>query len=185
MPLKDEAPIHKAWSSGNYDQAFTCLIQAYASDFYRTALRIVLDHEAAQDVLQEASIKLWKALPQFKGQSRFSTWATRVVINESLSHLRRQKTHLGLDAIAVAAPSSPYFESDALLEALHDAVNRLPEKQRLTFQLRYFDEKPFAEIADLLGTSVGGLKANYHHATEKVKKHILALNPSYADTSND
>ncbi len=64
------------------------------------------------------------------------------MINESLSHLRRQKNHLGLDAIAVAAPSSPYFESDALLEALHDAVNRLPEKQRLTFQLRYFDENP-------------------------------------------
>lgn len=177
--------MHTAWSLGNYDQAFSYLIQAYASDFYRTSLRIVLDHAAAQDVLQEASIKIWQGLPTFKGQSRFSTWATRVVINESLSHLRRQKIHVDLASVSLAVPQSPYFESDALLEALHDAVNQLPEKQRLTFQLRYFDEKPFAEIAELLGTSVGGLKANYHHAAEKVKKHILALNPTYTDASND
>jgi len=185
MALKDESIIHTAWSVKKYDQAFSCLIEANASDFYRTALRIVLDHEAAKDVLQEASIKMWQGLPRFKAQSRFSTWATRIVINESLSHLRRQNQHVDVNSVVLSVPHSPYFESDALIAALHEAVQQLPEKQRLTFQLRYFDEKPFAEIAELLGTSVGGLKANYHHAAEKVKKHILALNPAYTDASND
>jgi RNA polymerase sigma-70 factor (ECF subfamily) len=186
MSTHAEAAIHEAWSSHAYDRAFSLMAQHYASDFYRTALRIVLDHATAQDVVQDASVKMWRALPKFKGDSKFSTWAYRIVVNEALGALRKSKNILrSLEDVDIGVPDSPHFEADRLLADLYRALANLPERQRLTFQLRYFDDKPYSEISEILGTSVGGLKANYHHAVERIKMEMRELNPDYDFESNE
>ena len=186
MSKATEESIHEAWSSHAYDLAFSLMAECYASDFYRTALRIVLDHATAQDVVQEASVKMWRALPKFKGDSKFSTWAYRIVVNEALGTLRKSKNfHRSLDGVDIGVPDSPYFEADRLLADLYRALANLPERQRLTFQLRYFDAKPYSDISEILGTSVGGLKANYHHAVERIKREMRELNPDYDFESNE
>ncbi len=186
MPTPSEAAIHEAWSTQAYDQAFSLMAQCYASDFYRTALRIVLDHSTAQDVVQEASIKMWRALPEFKGNSKFSTWAYRIVVNEALGALRKtKKSERSLEGLEIGQPDSPFFEADEVLTDLYRALANLPEKQRIAFQLRYFDEKPYAEISEILGTSIGGLKANYFHAVERIKLEMRELNPQYDFESNE
>ena len=179
MQQPTEKEIYTAWSEQSYDQAFSLLATAYASIMYRTALRIVLEHTLAQDVVQDASLKIWRAMQTFKGKSTFSTWTYRIVVNESLSALRKKRApNVDISQMDIGVPDSPYYSPDDILNALHQAVSQLPEKQRITFQLRYFDEKPYAEIAEILGTSIGGLKANYNLAREKVKMHVQALNPS-------
>lgn len=156
---------------------FTELVQRHAALWYRVALRVVLDHAAAQDVVQDACVKIWGAWGSFRGTSARSTWAYRVVLNEALTAKRRARPTETLDASKHAGiPDSPYFEADAALTALYQAVASLPERQRLVFQLRYFDELPYADIASVLGTSEGGLKANYHHAVAKIKKQLAELN---------
>lgn len=156
---------------------FTQLVQRHTDQWYRVALRIVLDHNAAQDVVQEACIKIWANWSRFRGDSQRSTWAYRFVVNEALGAKRRIRPMATTDPAELAGvPDSPYFEADAVLTALYAAVDELPEQQRLVFQFRYFDELPYADIAQILGTSQGGLKANYHHAVAKIKKAIAGLN---------
>jgi RNA polymerase sigma-70 factor (ECF subfamily) len=156
---------------------FTQLVQRHADQWYRVALRIVLDHSSAQDCVQDASIKMWSNWSSFRGDAQRSTWAYRFVVNEALSAKRRNRPVATTDPAELAAvPDSPYFEADAALTALYQAVASLPERQRLVFQLRYFDELPYADIASVLGTSEGGLKANYHHAVAKIKKTMVGLN---------
>ncbi len=156
---------------------FTQLVQRHADLWYRVALRIVLDHGSAQDCVQDASIKIWSNWSSFRGDAQRSTWAYRFVVNEALSAKRRSRPVATADPAELAAvPDSPYFEADAVLTALYAAVAQLPEQQRLVFQFRYFDELPYADIAQILGTSQGGLKANYHHAVAKIKKTMVGLN---------
>ena len=156
---------------------FTQLVQRHADLWYRVALRILLDHGSAQDCVQDASIKMWSNWSSFRGDAQRSTWAYRFVVNEALSAKRRNRPVATVDPAELAAvPDSPYFESDAVLTALYAAVALLPEQQRLVFQFRYFDELPYADIAQILGTSQGGLKANYHHAVTKIKKTMVGLN---------
>ena len=156
---------------------FTELVQRHADQWYRAALRIVLDHGSAQDCVQDASIKMWSNWNSFRGDAQRSTWAYRFVVNEALSAKRRSRPVATTDPSELAGiPDSPYFEADAVLTALYAAVSQLPEQQRLVFQFRYFDELPYADIAHILGTSQGGLKANYHHAVAKIKKQVTELN---------
>jgi RNA polymerase sigma factor (sigma-70 family) len=156
---------------------FTELVERHAGLWYRVALRIVLDHATAQDCVQDACIKIWANWGQFRGDAQRSTWAYRFVVNEALSVKRRNRFTATSDPSALAGlPDSPYFEADTVLRALYAAVAELPEQQRLVFQFRYFDELPYADIAHILGTSQGGLKANYHHAVAKIKKTMVGLN---------
>ena len=155
----------------------TDLVQRHTAQWYRVALRIVLDHGTAQDVVQDACVKMWSHWTSFRGEAQRSTWAHRIVVNEALSARRRSAVRSTVDPeVLEGIPESPYFEADAALKALYAAVAQLPEQQRLVFQLRYFDELPYAEIAQILGTSEGGLKANYHHAVAKIKKTMVGLN---------
>jgi RNA polymerase sigma-70 factor (ECF subfamily) len=156
---------------------FTELVQRHTGQWYRVALRIVLDHGTAQDAVQEACVKMWSNWSRFRGEAQRSTWSHRIVVNEALSARRRAAARSTVDPEALEGiPDSPYFEADAALKALYAAVAQLPEQQRLVFQFRYFDELPYAEIAGILGTSEGGLKANYHHAVAKIKKFMVGLN---------
>jgi RNA polymerase sigma factor (sigma-70 family) len=116
---------------------FTQLVQRHADQWYRVALRIVLDHSSAQDCVQDASIKIWANWSSFRGDAQRSTWAYRFVVNEALSARRRSRLVATTDPAELAAvPDSPYFEADAVLTALYAAVAQLPEQQRLVFQFR-------------------------------------------------
>ena len=128
-------------------------------------------------------IKIWTALPSFRGESKLYTWIYRIATNEVLNHLRKQrfKALVSLDSatsiLERKIDNDAYFNGDEIQRELHKAIQRLPEKQRVVFNLRYFEEMKYDEISEITGTSVGALKASYHHAYVKVKADLEKLIP--------
>ena len=133
------------------------------------------NHEDADDLVQEIFLKIWTALPSFRGDAQLFTWVYRIATNETLNWLRREKVRSALRFTTIDAEmerridSDPFFDGDAADRALSKAVAKLPEKQRQVFVMRYYDELPYEEMSAVLGTSVGALKASYHIAQEKVR----------------
>jgi len=154
---------------------FNELVQKYSEQLYWHVRNIVGSHEDADDIVQETYIKAWKALPTFRGESSPSTWLWRIATNEALSFLRKQKVRAALrfESLDAAAEriidSDPWFNGDEAQRRLAKAIFRLPEKQRLVFCMRYFEEMSYEDIAAVTGTSAGALKASYHIAAEKIK----------------
>jgi RNA polymerase sigma-70 factor (ECF subfamily) len=189
MTDREENEVKALCSDRRYEAAFALLVRAQTAPLFRLAVRMGLDSDDAQDVLQDAFINIWRALPQFRCDSKFSTWTYRIVANEALAALRKQqKKRLWTvrasdapEAIATSASNNVYFQADDALALLHRAQAQLPEKQRLVFQLRYFDEMPYSEIAAITGTSEGGLKANYHHAVQKIRALVQTVKPNPTD----
>jgi RNA polymerase sigma-70 factor (ECF subfamily) len=185
----EERTLQSLCAEARYETAYRALVDRLSAPMYRLALRMGLDHDDAQDVLQEAFISIWKALPKFRGESKFSTWVYRIVSNEALAALRRQQRRRlwtvpeteAPEAAALSQADAPFFDADETLRQLHRAQSLLPEKQRLVFQLRYFDELPYSEIAAITGTSEGGLKANYHHAVQKIRTTLQQIKPETTD----
>ena len=189
MTDREENEVAALCSDRRYEAAYALLVRVQTPSLFRLAVRMGLDSDDAQDVLQDAFINIWRALPQFRGEAKFSTWTYRIVANEALAALRQQQkrrlwTVRASDAPEAAATSvsdDVYFQADDALALLHRAQAQLPEKQRLVFQLRYFDELPYSEIATITGTSEGGLKANYHHAVQKIRALVQTVKPNPAD----
>lgn len=159
------------------------LLRAYHERLYWHVRRMVVYHDDAHDVMQEVWIRVWRALPRFREEAALYTWLYRIASNESLSHIKKQKRqreHEQQHVQELAARglhSDPYFDGDDAQKALMQAVESLPEKQRLVFNLKYFDDLKYEEIATITETSVGALKASYHHAVKKVEEHLRqALN---------
>jgi len=154
------------------EKAFTTLIREYQEPMYWQIRRMVLSHEDADDVLQNAFLKAWSAIDSFRGESKISTWLFRIAINETLSFLDKQKKakHTNIDtiSIALALQSDSYFDGDETQLQLQQAISQLPEKQQLVFNLKYFGEMKYDEMSQMLGTSIGALKASYHHAVRKI-----------------
>lgn len=155
-------------------QAFEAIVRQYSESLYWQVRRIVLVHEDADDVLQNAFIKAWSALDTFHGDSKLQTWLSRIAINEALDFMRRQKhrSTLSVDAdglgLANRLVADNFFDGDETEAQLQEAIAQLPDVQRTVFQLRYFDEMKYSEISRILGTSEGGLKASYHIAVKKI-----------------
>jgi RNA polymerase sigma-70 factor (ECF subfamily) len=153
-------------------------VNAYTERLYWHVRRFVCSHEDTDDLLQDIFMKVWNALPDFRGDSRLYTWLYRIATNEVLNHLRKKrfKALISLDSVSDMLERSidndPSFNGDALQRELHKAIQRLPEKQRIVFNLRYFDEMKYEDIAEITGTSVGALKASYHHAYTKIKTSL-------------
>jgi RNA polymerase sigma-70 factor, ECF subfamily len=144
---------------------------------YWQVRRLVLDHDDTDDILQNTFIKVFKGISKFEHKSKLSTWLYRIAINESLTFLEGKKRHLSqsLDenaALAQQLTADIYFDGDEIEVKLQQAIQKLPEKQRIVFNMRYFDETPYEEMSDILGTSVGALKASYHHAAKKVESFL-------------
>ena len=155
----------------NLEQVFNQIVKDYSERLYWHVRRMVGTHEDADDLLQDIFLKIWTALPSFRGEAQLYTWVWRIATNETLSFLSRQQTrgeYAGLEA-ADRLPSDPWFDGDQVQTALHQAIAKLPPKQKAVFLLRYFEEMPYEKIAQVLETSEGALKASYHHAYEKVK----------------
>lgn len=154
-------------------QAFTMVVRQYSEPLYWKIRRIVLNHDDANDVMQNVFIKAWTNLDEFQSKSKFSTWLYRIAINESLDFVRKQKasSYLSSDedlSVANKLMADEYFDGDETQAQLQEAISRLPEVQRMVFTLRYYDEMKYSEISKLLGTSEGALKASYHLAVKKI-----------------
>lgn len=156
-------------------QAFTEVVRAYSEQLYWQIRRMVFSHDDADDLLQNTFMKAWDNLDCFRGEARLSTWLYRIALNESLNFLnrRRAENHLSIDdadaALLNRLESDPYFDGDETQKMLQKAIMTLPEKQRIVFNLKYFQELKYEEIADILGTSTGALKTSYFHAVKKIE----------------
>ena len=161
------------------EAAFTQIVRKYQEKLYWHIRRIVLDHDDANDVLQNVCIKVWKSLDNFREDSQLYTWLYRIATNESLTFLEQQKKKASISLSDVETGLSNklkadrYFDPGKLEWKLQLAIQALPEKQRLVFNLRYYDEMPYEEMSRVLETSEGALKASYHHAVKKIEEFML------------
>lgn len=170
--IDEKALIKQLCDPSAKEAAFTQLVREYQEPLYWQIRRMVLVHDDADDVLQNTFIKAWSAIDSFRGESRLQTWLFRIAINESLNHLSKKKQTFSLDqtegGVADMLASDSYFDGDELQSLFQAAIGTLPDKQRLVFNLKYFDEMKYEDISDMLGTSIGALKASYHHAVRKI-----------------
>ena len=170
--------IIQLYCSGRQEEAFNGIVHAYTERLYWHVRRFLCCHDDTNDLLQDIFIKIWTALPTFRGEAKLYTWIYRVATNEVLNHLRKKrfKALVSLESSASIVDkmidNDTYFNGNELQRELHKAIQRLPEKQRVVFNLRYFDEMKYEDISEITGTSVGALKAAYHHAYNKVKDDI-------------
>ena len=159
--------------------ALSHLIAKYQQRLYWHIRKIVIDHDDSDDVLQNTYIKIWKGLENFKEESQLYTWMYRIATNEALTHLKQKqkKNTESLNPIEYQLSKSletdVYFEGDEIQLKLQQAILTLPEKQRVVFNMRYYDETPYEEMSDILETSVGALKASYHIAAKKIEEFFL------------
>lgn len=161
------------------EKAFTAIIKKYQEKLYWHIRRMVIDHEDANDVLQNMFIKVWNGLGNFREDSQLYTWLYRIATNESLTFIEQQKKRTSVSLSDVESGLSnkikaeKNFDANRLEWKLQLAIQQLPEKQRIVFNLRYYDEMPYEEMSRVLETSEGALKASYHHAVKKVEAFIL------------
>ena len=173
-----DSQIINLYKAGQHEKAFEHIVSSYTERLYWHVRRFTCSHDDTNDLLQDIFIKIWKALPTFKGESQIYTWIYRIATNETLTFLKKKRLTAMLSlsnydtALAGKLQSDPSFNGDKLQMALHKAILRLPDKQRAVFNLRYFQELKYEEIAEIMETSVGALKASYHHAYKKVKGEL-------------
>lgn len=170
-----EQLIRDHFDAGRFESAFNAIVDTQQGALLTVILRIVGDEDEAMDLLQDTFIKIWQNLEKFEGKSKWSTWTYRIATNEALMHLRKKKKWLTTSDPQVTdkLTGSSFFNGDEALVTLYRALDTLPAKQRLVFQMRYFDEMPYSEIAEVTGTSTGALKASYHHAVKKIESEVI------------
>jgi RNA polymerase sigma-70 factor (ECF subfamily) len=161
------------------ERAYTAIIKKYQEKLYWHIRRMVVDHDDANDVLQNVLIRVWKGLENFREDSQLYTWLYRIGTNESLTFLEQQKKKAAISFSDVESGLSNKIKADQNFDAnklewkLQLAIQQLPEKQRVVFSLRYYEEMPYEEMSRVLETSEGALKASYHHAVKKVEDYII------------
>ena len=177
--MQDEkAFIAQLLNPKTQDTAFRQLVAQYSRPLYNHIRTIVLDHDDTDDVLQNTFIKIFRNLSGFKGESKLFSWIYRIATNEALTFisLKARKNHISNEDVNERALNSlqadDYFEGDALQLKLQQAVASLPQKQRLVFKMKYFEDLKYEDISEILGTSVGALKASYHYAVKKIEDYI-------------
>lgn len=174
-PTSDEKILELLGAAHTYERGFRLLMAEYKERLYWHVRRIVLVHSDADDVLQNTFIKIYKGIAQFEGKSKLYTWLYRIATNEAISFLQSKKRQAtspldeSANLISARLTADTWFDGDEVQVRLQKAIAQLPDKQKLVFNLRYYDEMPYEEMANLLGTSVGALKASYHHAAKKIE----------------
>lgn len=160
------------------NRAFEQVVRTYSEQLYWQIRRMVLSHDDTNDLLQNTFIKAWKGLEQFRGEARLSTWLYRIALNETLTFLNQQHP---IDTVEIDSPEGSmadklegdtWFDGDEAQRLLQEALLTLPDKQRLVFNMKYFEEMKYEDMSQILGTSVGALKASYHLAVKKIS-HFL------------
>jgi RNA polymerase sigma factor (sigma-70 family) len=161
------------------DKGFRLVVEKYSSKLYWHIRRLVILHEDADDALQNTFINAWKSMGDFRNESSLYTWLYSIATNEALTLINKRKRNaaISLDDLgsyfANSHEGSTWFDGDEAQIKLQNAILQLPEKQRIVFNLKYFDEMPYEEMSRVLKTSEGALKASYHHAIKKIEKSLL------------
>lgn len=157
-------------------QAFNEVIASYSDTLYWQIRRMVQNHDDASDLLQNTFMKAWQSLDSFRGDAKLSTWLYKIAINESIGFLERERKRQGISlddqesALAHMIEADENIDGDDLALKLRQAVAQLPEKQRLVFNMKYYDDMKYEDMSQVLGTSVGALKASYHLAVKKIEQ---------------
>ena len=174
----EETLIENLKQKDTQAKAFEVLINTYKERLYWHIRRIVLNHDDTDDVLQNTFIKIFRNIDKFKGDSKLYSWMYRIATNEALTFLKVKSKKLGVDneelqeRMANNLQADVYFEGDEIQLKLQKAIALLPEKQKLVFNMKYFEELKYEEISEILETSVGGLKASYHLAVKKIEASL-------------
>ena len=176
--LKEISFIEQLKNKETQEKAFRELMTLYKERLYWHIRKIVISHSDADDVLQDTFVKVFKNIHKFKGDSKIYSWMYRIATNESITHLNKMAKLNKIDNITLQTQmveklySDIYFDGDEIQLKLQKALATLPEKQRLVFNMKYFDDMKYDDISEILNTSVGALKASYHHARKKIEAYI-------------
>lgn len=179
--MSDQELLENLRVGKSRDAAFQELVLKYQERLYWHVRKIVLNHDDADDVLQNTFMKAWKNLENFREESSLFTWLYRIATNESLTFISSQKRRSTVqmnevsDYLKNRLMADDYYDGSEIQKKLQEAVVTLPEKQRIVFNMRYFEEMPYQKMSEILETSVGALKASYHHATKKVEDYLSQL----------
>jgi len=177
--VEDAEILEKFTNERTKNEAFNLLLNKYQQKVYWHVRRLVIDHDDADDLVQDIFIKVWKYLGNFRNDSQLYTWLYRIATNECITFLnkKKQKNNVSLDDVsydlADKLAESNYFNGDKIQRKLQQALLTLPEKQRLVFNMKYYDDLKYEEISEITGTSVGALKASFHLAVKKIESFLL------------
>lgn len=169
----------------NPEKVFDEIVKTYSERLYWHVRRFTCSHEDTDDLLQDIFIKIWKALPSFRGEAQLYTWVFRIATNETLNFLRKEKVRSLLRFQSVDAEierkidSDPFFNGTEAERAISKEIAKLPDKQRIVFIMRYYDDLPYEDISQILDTSVGSLKASYHIAQAKIREALKKIDISF------
>jgi len=178
LQIEDQEILEKFKVDATKQMAFNLLIRQYQKRVYWLVRKMVIDHDDANDISQEVFVKIWFHLEEFRQDSGLFTWIYRIATNECLSFLRKKKRRFFLpihdveEELAGKISSGSHFNGDEIQKKLQLAILTLPEKQRLVFNMKYFEDLTYEEMSGILGTSVGALKASYHHAVQKIQTNL-------------
>ncbi len=177
--LEEEVLIKRLKDPLTREASYRLLVSTHKQRLYWHIRKIVLNHENADDVLQNTFIKVFRHIDGFKGESKLYSWMFRIATNESISFLNKEAKHLKMDIQTLQEQrvdnlkADVYFDGDEIQLKLQKAIVSLPQKQQLVFNMKYFDDLKYKEISEILDTSVGALKASYHHARKKIELFLL------------
>ncbi|HWD87854.1 MAG TPA: sigma-70 family RNA polymerase sigma factor [Mucilaginibacter sp.] len=178
--VEDAEILRKFQDERTRNEAFSLLLKKYQQKLYWHIRRMVIDHDDADDIVQDTFVKVWKNLPGFRSDAQLYTWMYRIATNECITFLnkKKQKNNIPLDDVAYeladTLADSTYFNGDKAQMKLQQAILTLPEKQRLVFNMKYYDDMKYEEMSQVLGTSVGALKASFHLAVKKIEAFLLS-----------
>jgi RNA polymerase sigma factor (sigma-70 family) len=180
VQVEDAEILRKFQDEKTRNEAFNLLLKKYQQKLYWHIRRMVIDHDDADDIVQDTFVKIWKNLPNFRNDAQLYTWMYRIATNECITFLnkKKQKNNISLDDVAYeladTLADSTYFNGDKAQLKLQQAILTLPEKQRLVFNMKYYDDMKYEEMSNVLGTSVGALKASFHLAVKKIESFLLS-----------
>ena len=175
IPTDDSQMMKSLADPEQARKAFEQVVSRYSEPLYWKIRHIVVDHDDANDVLQNTFLKAWRSLGDFRQESKLSTWLYRIAINESLDFVRREQKMRNMDgdvALASRLVADNYFDGDQTQALLQEAIATLPDVQRTVFNLKYFDEMKYSDMSKLMGVTEGALKASYHIAVKKITAYV-------------
>lgn len=178
QPVDEKQLVRDLQNPKKAHAAFDVLMRTYGEQIYWQIRKMVVNHDDANDLLQNAFVKAWKNIQNFRGDAKLSTWLHKIAVNESINFINKEKQRRNLENedsdghLLASLEADEFFDGDELHKEFQEAILKLPQKQRLVFNMRYFDEMKYEEISEILGTSVGALKASYHHAVKKITQLI-------------
>jgi RNA polymerase sigma-70 factor (ECF subfamily) len=173
-----EHKIKSLCEQGKLEKAFNLLVDSFQERLYWQVRNMVKTHDNSNDVVQNVMIKIWKGLSNFRWDSKLNSWMFRIAYNESITFINKEKKQIEsnggdyLEYLSQSLESDVYYDGNEMERKFQLAIASLPEKQKQVFHLKYYEDKKYEEISALIGGSVGGLKANYHHAVKKIKEFI-------------